>query len=529
MKRFGVMLDMSRNAVMKVSEVKNYIKIMKDFGYNMVMLYTEDTYEVENEPYFGYLRGRYSIDELKDIVAYCDELEIEIIPCIQTLAHIGTIFKWKAYKEIHDTDDIMLVGEERTYQLIENIFKTLRKIFKTEYIHIGMDEAHMLGLGKYLDKNGVHNRFDILYSHLKKILEIANNYSFKPIMWSDMFFRLANQGEYYAKPEMVTAEVVNACPDGIELVYWDYYHNTVEHYRDMMSSHKKFKGDTWFAGGAWCWKGFAPNNKWSIESMTPAMQVCAEQNVENIFITLWGDNGRECSPYAVLPSIYAIRRIYDGVTDMEQIKSEFKAKAGEDFDAMCYLDEPDFVGYNGDFAYNPSKHMLYSDPFLGNLDTTAKAGGNEEFAAIAKKFHAFAIESNCFGYLFESMAALCDVLSIKYELGVKSRAIYKSGDKERLSSLLSDFRELVCHIDVFYKTFRILWYKENKEYGFDVQDQRIGGLRQRILSCADRIEDYLNGVTENIPELEEELLDYLDGGEKFYLNDWKSNITVNNI
>jgi hypothetical protein len=91
MKRFGVMIDMSRNAVMKVSQVKNYIKIVKDFGYNMIMLYTEDTYEVENEPYFGYLRGKYTIAELKEIVAYCDELEMEIIPCIQTLAHLETI------------------------------------------------------------------------------------------------------------------------------------------------------------------------------------------------------------------------------------------------------------------------------------------------------------------------------------------------------------------------------------------------------------------------------------------------------
>lgn len=529
MKRFGVMLDMSRNAVMKTCEVKKYIDILKSFGYNMIMLYTEDTYEVENEPYFGYLRGKYSIDELKEIVGYCDELDMEIIPCIQTLAHLETIFNWREYFKIHDIDDILLVGEERTYQLIENMFKTLRSIFKCEYIHIGMDEAHMLGLGEYLEKNGIHNRFDILYSHLQKVLKIAKKYNFKPIMWSDMFFRLANHGQYFAKPEMVTSEILNACPDGIELVYWDYYNNTVEHYRDMMASHKKFNGDTWFAGGAWCWKGFAPNNSWSIESMTPAMQVCAEQGLENIFITLWGDDGCECSYYTVLPSLYAIRRIYDGVTDMEQIKAEFKLKTGEDFDAMCYLDAPNFVGYNDYYSYNPSKFMLYSDPFLGYLDTTVKEGGNEEYSAIAKKLHAFAKDSRCYGYIFESMAELCDVLSIKYELGVKSRKVYKNGDKTELSSLLADYRELVVLIDKFYKSFRKLWYSENKPHGFDVQDQRLGGLRQRISSCADRIEDYLNGVIEDIPELEEELLDYLDGRKKFHLNSWLSNVTVNTV
>ena len=37
-------------------------------GLNSMMLYTEDTYTVDNYPYFGYLRGRYSKEELKEIV-----------------------------------------------------------------------------------------------------------------------------------------------------------------------------------------------------------------------------------------------------------------------------------------------------------------------------------------------------------------------------------------------------------------------------------------------------------------------------
>ena len=152
MKRFGVMLDMSRNAVMKPEEVKNYACVLKSLGYNMIQLYTEDTYEVEGEPYFGYLRGRYSFEEQKDIVDYCESIGVEVIPCIQTLAHLNQAFRWNTYKRINDTGDILLVGEERTYELIENMIKTLKKSFKSEYVHIGMDEAHMLGLGKYLDK-----------------------------------------------------------------------------------------------------------------------------------------------------------------------------------------------------------------------------------------------------------------------------------------------------------------------------------------------------------------------------------------
>ena len=69
-KHLGVMLDCSRNAVMNVASVKKYIDILEKLGYNTLMLYTEETYEVDNQPYFGYLRGRYTQKEMQEIDAY---------------------------------------------------------------------------------------------------------------------------------------------------------------------------------------------------------------------------------------------------------------------------------------------------------------------------------------------------------------------------------------------------------------------------------------------------------------------------
>ena len=80
--RLGVMIDMSRNAVMSVAALKEYFVLLKKMGYNSVMLYTEDTYEVEGEPFFGYMRGRYSANELKEIDKGLDNAEM--------LYHIGS-------------------------------------------------------------------------------------------------------------------------------------------------------------------------------------------------------------------------------------------------------------------------------------------------------------------------------------------------------------------------------------------------------------------------------------------------------
>ena len=97
-KHLGVMLDCSRNAVMNVTSVKKYIDILERLGYNTLMLYTEDTYEVDNQPYFGYLRGRYTQKEMQEIDAYAVAHNVELIPCIQTLAHLNAAVRWKTYK-----------------------------------------------------------------------------------------------------------------------------------------------------------------------------------------------------------------------------------------------------------------------------------------------------------------------------------------------------------------------------------------------------------------------------------------------
>ncbi|MBR7117107.1 MAG: beta-N-acetylhexosaminidase [Clostridia bacterium] len=517
MKRFGVMIDMSRNAVMRPDELKKFIKQLADFGYNMVQLYTEDTYEIKEEPYFGYLRGRYTKEDLKDIVAYAAELGVEIIPCIQTLGHLEGIFKWAPYTEINDAGAILLVGEERTYELIERMFATIRECFTTEIAHIGMDEAWTLGLGKYLAKHGFENRFDILSRHLKRVLEIAKKYNFKPIIWSDMFFRLANPDGGYYGWENITDDVVKSCPDDIGLVYWDYYHNEKKYYDGMLAAHNKFGKEVWFAGGAWTWIGLAPYTSFTIDSMQKAMLSCREQNIDNIMLTMWGDNGKECSNWSLLPALFKVKRFYDGVTDMDEIRREFKELTGEDYDAMLDLELPNMVaGNNRDCPSNISKTMLYSDPLLGFLDVTVKEGVSEEFTKHKFKLLDHARNSKRFSYLFEVEAALADVLEIKYDLGVRTRTAYKLGDKTALEALIPEYEECARRVKKLHNLFSIQWHKENRPHGFEVHDSRFGGIILRLEACVKRIKAYLNGTVEKLEELEEELLPYALAKDKYF-------------
>ena len=271
----AVMIDCSRNAVMTVSALKKLIRYLAVFGYNQLELYVEDTYELKGEPYFGYLRGRYTQEEIREIDDYANAFGIEVVPCIQTLAHLNSIFRWKPYAAINDCNDILMVGEDATYDLLDKMVSQISSCVRSKKINIGFDEAHMVGLGKYFDKHGYRDRYELLFEHLRKVIAITNKYGLKPIMWSDMFFKLLGDGFYYTDLP-ITQEVIDGVPEEVALCYWHYYNNDKKGYDRMMARHKQFKNEIWFAGGTIAWQGFSPMNAFVEGVIDASVASCKE-------------------------------------------------------------------------------------------------------------------------------------------------------------------------------------------------------------------------------------------------------------
>ncbi len=74
-----------------------------------------------------------------------------------TLCHVSKL--WPTYqplsngaskkcKNSHDVEDILLI-RRKSYDLIDGMFATLSKL-QTRKVNIGMDEAHLVGLGQIL-------------------------------------------------------------------------------------------------------------------------------------------------------------------------------------------------------------------------------------------------------------------------------------------------------------------------------------------------------------------------------------------
>lgn len=519
------MVDCSRNAVPNLPTARKLIRSLAAAGYTSMMLYTEDTYELPGYPYFGRQRGRYTAQELKAIDDYAASFGLELIPCIQTLAHLGSTLHWPANAPLRDVGDILLAGDERTYAFIDAMIGQCRACFRSERINIGMDEAHLLGRGEYLKKNGYRPAPEIILEHLSRVVSLCKKHGFQPMMWSDMFFRMAFGGEYYVKQGNIPEEVRKKVPAGVTLIYWDYYTTDAAKVDHMLKCHKEFDNPVAFAGGAWKWYGFGAHNGYSLGSSRIQLDGCAKYGVDQIIVTAWGDNGGEASQFSSMASVlYFAERCYgEPAEDPDWRNARAEAVFGIPFDDLVAFDLPDALEGVSPETYakpvNPSKYLLYNDPLERLMDSHLDpATTSRSYQKAADRLAGLAGHP-VFGYAFDTLEKLCRLLVGKSDLGIRIAAAYRADDRAALGAIAGEeLPRLIGQLEDFIAAFRKQWYTENKPFGFSPSEIRLGGLRERLLSTGLRLETYLAGEIPSIPELDEELLPMIPSGDGKYVS-----------
>ncbi len=224
---------------------------------------------------------------------------------------------------------------------------------------------------------------------------------------------------------------------------------------------------------------------------------------------MWGDDGAECPWNSVLPALSYSADLAYGDKEHDEY---FVVLTGMGFDDFCALDLPDSAKKGA-----LSKTLLFNDCFMGLVDTSIEYEDKNKFKDAAAKLKKIAKNSSSYAYLFDCSAKLCDVLATKVALGKQTRELYvkmKNGDentvivcKKELKKLIAKgYKPLIRQLETFYAAFKAQWYRENKPFGFEVQDVRIGGLIHRVRHCASDLGDLIKGKISSIPELEEYLL-----------------------
>lgn len=514
----GVMLSVQ--APMTVDAVIDYMAHMAALGFNYLLLYMETSYEVKEYPFFGYMRGRYTAEELRTIDEAGDALGIEVIPCVQTFGHMTNYLRWPAAAPIKENAECLLVGEEKTYAFIEALIRTLSGIFKTKRIHVGFDETRGLGLGKSFKLHGLQDPMDLYNYHLTRVKEICFRHGLKPMIWSDMPFRLGGDGDSgeYDMKSVIPESTVKAM-EGVELCFWDYYNVEYEPYDSVMKKHKSFTGaNTVFSGGIWTLDNYIMNMPHTLNAMKPALRAALDNQIASVNATVWGNAGNTnhdqsffglpvFSEYCYLGHDCTEEDIYSVMEYLTKVSRRFLA-------AACEF----HLGYKNslklgsrlvccDILYRMLRHSR-------NLDGTPV-----DFDSMPARLEAarqVVLEDP--GYNEDILprqytANLLEIAAIKCRILCNIRSKYLSRDWAYLREV-SDvlIPKLIPLYEQVSQQKQALWLKGTKPFGIEVIQMDIAAMIARMQFTQKRLHQLINGEISVIEELEEAVLEenYID-------------------
>ncbi len=222
----GSMLDVSRT-FFDADYVKRYIdwlsyhKINKfhwhltdDNGWRIEIkkypfLTSKGAWRGENEVLSAvYLSGKekyggfYTQEEIKSIVAYAAERNIEIIPEIDLPGHSRAVVAsypetacntgTSAVSACGERNNVWCAGKESNFKMLENIIKEVSKLFPSEYIHIGGDEVNLEYWNdcpecqKLMKKEGMEKTHDLLPYFINRMEAIIAKYGKKSAGWDEI-------------------------------------------------------------------------------------------------------------------------------------------------------------------------------------------------------------------------------------------------------------------------------------------------------------------------------------------------------
>ena len=129
-----------------------------------------------------------SQEQMRDLIAYCRERELEVIPEVPTLSHCDYIVR--AHPDIRERwddtyPDTYCPSNPKSYELVFDILDEIIDVFKPAWMNIGHDECYSLGKCPLCQGK---DPVDLYVGDIIKINDYLRARNIKAMMWAEKFF-----------------------------------------------------------------------------------------------------------------------------------------------------------------------------------------------------------------------------------------------------------------------------------------------------------------------------------------------------
>ena len=510
-KTLSLMLDISYKGPVSVEGIKEYFTYLALMGYNQIWFYAEDMYEMPKKyTHFGYMRGRYSTAELREIDDFAYSIGIEVVPCIQTLGHMQQYLRWREASPYKENGSCLKPGDERTYEFIKDMLIAASAPFRSKRIHVGLDETIGLGLGATLERDGYREPIDIFIEHVNRVAALCEELGLRPMMWNDMIFCYSSKRhEKYGVDTEIPERIAKAMPKNMDLVYWNYEDETCN--KLYIEKNRALGNPVIFAGGVWIFGGALPDNAWSGYFHERALADCKETGLEEVCLTVWSFYTTVYQTSLLEAARFAEHAFCDSA---DNLKERFEFVTGASFEAFYDMCNFHALYKEGEIDYNSMPYgerfygnkLMHQDVMMGLYDEKLyREPRTEHYRRMADQYSAYVARQDEWCWLYKYCYALFKMLSIKCYIAERLVTAYKADDKVTLRHILEE--KLPALESAWWDVYEChMYHKDNylRPFGTEEMDKIYGTHIMRTKYAIRRLGYYLSGEVDSLPELMEE-------------------------
>lgn len=276
----GFMMDTSHGQLLRVAEIKRQIDHLARFKANQYYFYSEASIELKGYELVS-PDGRYTRQELRDIIAYARQRHVDVVPCLELYGHLHDIFRVERFSTLA----LPRYGREfdprnpRVLQVLDDLVDQTAGLFPSPWYHVGFDEPW--ALGKIGTTPGA-DPFKTYMSVMRHVAVRAQKHGKRMMFWADM---LSGARIFSNRPELI-AEL----PKGTIAVPWVYHDR--EDYTPYLEPLAKNNVPTVVAPGVWNWNEIFPDYHRTFKNINGLLAAGRKYQTLGVLNTGWADSAQ---------------------------------------------------------------------------------------------------------------------------------------------------------------------------------------------------------------------------------------------
>lgn len=269
-----------RNSQLKTFELQ--VRTARYLRMNFFTYYLEHQFAFSKNPVIGPANGSLTPAELKSIVSYARNYDVDVIGCQQSLGHFYHILKHPEYASLREGGDCLDPTNEDTYKLLDSMYSEQLPLLESNLFNIDCDETYELGTGPskpLAQKIGIGG---VYTQHIRRVHDlITNKYGKRMMMWGDIILQ--------------HPENLNDIPKDTIMLSWGYHAG--ESFDAAVTPFKNSGYDFFVCPGVNSWSRILPDFNTANINIRNYIRSGVKFGAMGMLNTSWGDDGENLMGY----------------------------------------------------------------------------------------------------------------------------------------------------------------------------------------------------------------------------------------